>query len=94
MATLALAGKIGRASVRCEQTDIDRYRRIVARCFLGGESLNRWMVRHGWALAYRKYSRDYVAAEKAARKDGLGIWMGRFVPPWRWRRGVRLGMSR
>lgn len=32
-AALALADKIGRATVRCEKRDQDRYRRIVAVCF-------------------------------------------------------------
>jgi endonuclease YncB( thermonuclease family) len=57
---------------------------------LSGEDLNAWMVRHGHAVAYRRYSLDYVGAEEAARQEGVGIWAGRFVFPWRWRRGERL----
>ena len=56
-----------------------------------GEDLGAWMVGLGWALAYRAYSTRYVAAEELARSRGLGIWAGRFVPPWEWRREHRQG---
>jgi hypothetical protein len=48
------------------------------------------MVRQGWALAYRQYSLDYVDEESAARAAKAGIWVGRFIEPWKWRRGARL----
>ena len=50
----------------------DRYGRLVAVCFKGGEDLNRWMVEQGWAVAYRHYSMDYVDADaRAVRIGGL-----------------------
>lgn len=61
-AALALSDRIGRRVVNCQQTDTDRYGRIVADCFAGRTNLNRWMVREGWAVAYRQYSTAYVAA--------------------------------
>lgn len=93
-AALALADKIGRATVRCEQRDIDRYKRIVAVCSLGNIDLNAWMVRQGWAIAYRQYSRDYVDDESAAQAEKAGIWAGGFIEPSRWRRGGRLQASK
>ena len=90
-ATLALFGKIGRNQVRCEEMDRDRYGRIVAICYASGDDLGRWMVREGWAVAYRRYSRDYVFDERLARKRRLNLWRGDFVMPWEWRRGKRLG---
>jgi hypothetical protein len=42
-------------------------------------------VSAGWALAYRRYSRDYVDAENEARKANRGMWRGTFVKPWDWR---------
>ncbi len=93
-AALALADKIGRAPIRCEQRDIDRYKRIVAVCRLGAEDLNGWMVRQGWAIAYRQYSRDYVDDESAAQAAKAGIWAGRFIEPSRWRRGDRLQVAK
>ena len=56
--------------------------RIVAVCFAGTEDVNAWMVRQGWAFAYRHYSLDYVDDEDAAREEGAGIWAGAFTPPW------------
>ena len=78
----------GRA-LQCSPRDRDRYGRIVAVCFVNGEDVGGWMVREGWALAYRRYSRDYVDAEKAARTHRRGIWTSRFEAPWRWRRAHR-----
>lgn len=86
-AALALADKIGRRTVRCQQTDVDRYGRIVAVCRLGEEDLNAWLVLQGYAVAYRRYSMDYVAAEKIARSQRRGLWAGEFKLPWLWRRG-------
>ena len=89
-AALALDAMIGGRSVTCVERDIDRYGRVVAVCSAGGEDLNAWMVAEGWALAYRRYSTDYVDEEVAAQAAGRGIWRGEFVAPWDWRRGARL----
>lgn len=84
-ATAALSGRIGARTVACSQRDIDRYGRVVAVCRAGGEDLNAWLVRQGWAVAYRRYSRDYVSVENEARRARRGIWAGSFVPPEDWR---------
>jgi endonuclease YncB( thermonuclease family) len=52
--------------------------------------LNAALVAQGWALAYRKYSKDYVDQETEARTHSRGMWGGAFVEPWAWRRGARL----
>lgn len=90
LASLALADFIGTRPVSCTTTDIDRYRRIVAICSVGGADMNAWLVENGHALAYRRYGRDYIDHEERAREAGRGIWAGEFVPPWDWRRGTRL----
>ena len=36
-------------------------------CRAGGEDVNASMAAAGWAFAYRKYSRSYVAEEWAAK---------------------------
>jgi endonuclease YncB( thermonuclease family) len=72
--------------VSCEERDLDRHGRIVAVCFAGGLDLNPWLVQQGWAVAYRRYSRDYVAAEAEAKAAGRGLWAGSFVQPEAWRR--------
>jgi len=88
-AALALADKVGRGTVRCEKRDRDRYGRLVAVCFRAAEDLNRWLVANGWAVAYRRYSMDYVADEKSARQSSLNIWAGEFDMPWEWRASRR-----
>jgi endonuclease YncB( thermonuclease family) len=88
-AALALSDRIGRRSVSCESLDTDRYGRTIAVCLQDGVDLNAWMVREGWAAAYRQYSRDYVPAEADARRAVRNIWSGTFVMPWDWRRGAR-----
>lgn len=83
--SFALADRIGRATVRCGPHDIDRYGRVVAVCFKGPEDLNRWMVANGRAVAYRRYSVDYVADEDAARQKRINMWSGDFEMLWDWR---------
>ncbi len=89
-AALALADKIGRKTVTCEPRGKDRYGRVVAVCSLNGRDLQAWLVAEGWALAYRRYSMDYVDEEEAAKEAKRGIWRGRFVKPWEWRQGKRM----
>ena len=89
-AALALTNRIGSRPVTCRARGRDRYRRVVAVCTVSGVNLNQWMVTEGWAMAYRRFSPDYVPDEKSARGSSRGIWRGAFVPPWDWRRGKRL----
>jgi len=86
-ATWALARIIEEHWVTCQQRDTDRYGRIVAVCYMaeGQIDINGLMVEQGWALAYRKYSEDYVGQETEAKASGAGIWAGEFVEPWKWR---------
>jgi len=85
----ALADRIGRAVIDCRGREFDRYGRLVAVCFKGGEDLNRWMVEQGWAVAYRRYGMDYAAAEDTARAAGRGLWSSNFEMPWDWRKKNR-----
>ena len=85
-AAFALANKIGGAPVSCEIRDVDRYGRLVAVCRKRGEDLNAWLVRNGWAVAYRRYGKDYLRQEAEARSTRAGIWASNFMMPWDWRR--------
>jgi len=87
----ALAEHIGRRPVTCESRARDRYGRLVAACSVGGASVSAWMVREGWAVAYREYSQDFVADEAAARAAKRGIWRSVFIVPWEWRAQRRAG---
>ena len=91
-ATDALRARIGDDSIRCEiEPERDRYGRAIGVCFAtDGTDLNGWLVRQGYGLAYRQYSKRYVEDEEAARADGLGLHQGAHVPPWLYRRGERL----
>ncbi len=82
----ALADKIGTATVVCEQHGKDRYKRVLAVCYLSNVDLNGWMVRNGWSVAYRKYSTAYVADQDLGRAEGVNIWSGMFDMPWDWRK--------
>jgi endonuclease YncB( thermonuclease family) len=84
-AALALQDMIGRRTVTCDERDVDRYGRIVGRCLVGEVDIDKWLVAQGLALAYRRYSLDYVAAEDKAREARRGMWAGTFEPPWEWR---------
>jgi endonuclease YncB( thermonuclease family) len=59
---------------------------ILAICTAGGRSLNESMVRAGWALADRRATDRYGAAEAEAKNARRGLWKGTFEPPWEWRR--------
>lgn len=85
-AARALADLLADHRVECRQRDTDRYKRIVAVCFVGPIDVNAAMVAQGWALAYRTYSLDYVAQEGQARASGAGMHRGEFTAPWDWRR--------
>jgi endonuclease YncB( thermonuclease family) len=37
------------------------------------EAENGWMVTSGWAVAFRRYSLDYVVDEDAARRNRINI---------------------
>jgi endonuclease YncB( thermonuclease family) len=90
-ATEALIQLIGSATVQCEQTGRDRNGRAIARCLAGSIDVGGWMVEHGWAVAYRRYSLAYVDQENRAREQKQGIWAGSFTTPEEWRRMKREG---
>ena len=81
-----LVSLIGSQSVKCNHKEKDRYKRIVAECFAGETNLNKELVRNGWALAYRDYSKDYVIDEEYAQENNLGMWKGKFIHPKKWRK--------
>ena len=90
-ATFALANMIGNHWITCKGDERDRYGRLIAVCYVGPLNINEQMVTDGWALAYRKYSTDYVKVETFAKARREGIWQTEFVPPWEWRRGKHAG---
>ena len=69
----------------CNVSGKDRYDRFLASCSIPGQNINQWMVRHGWALAFVKYSNRYLDDETKARDTRAGLWSGAFIAPWDWR---------
>ena len=56
------------------QDKIDRYKRYIGVCFVEKINLNSWMVRNGYAVAYRRYSKDYIEDENYAKINKFGLW--------------------
>lgn len=69
----------------CAPRTRDRYGRTVALCRVEARDLGATMVRDGWALAFVRYSRDYLGEETEARLGRLGLWAGSLTTPWQWR---------
>ena len=72
--------------VKCDYTGFDRYGRLIGNCRIGKILINSWMVKNGWAIAYRYYSTDYIVEEKYAHDNKLGIWKSKFVEPYEYRK--------
>ena len=77
----ALRQMIKNGNIRCQKIVKDRYNREVSVCTSQGIDLNKQMVSDGWAVAYTRYTQDYVKAEKEAKRHRRGIWQGRFLKP-------------
>ena len=84
-----LKNKIGDKIPECVVKDKDRYQRLVAECFIGKESLSKFMVREGYAVAYTQYSKDFIEDEKYAKENKLGIWSMTFQTPSEYRKSLR-----
>ena len=84
--TAELKKIIDNQSVECQVSDIDIYDRYIAICSTIKTNLNKWMVKNGWAIAYRYYSTDYILEEKYARENKLGIWKSEFLKPYQYRK--------
>jgi endonuclease YncB( thermonuclease family) len=70
----------------CVGNSKDKEGALLAVCTAGGLNLNEFMVSEGWAMADRRMSEEYVAAEEAAKAARKNIWSGPFDPPWEWRK--------
>ena len=86
-ATNNLKKKIDGKLVTCKvQEKLDRYKRYIGVCFIGDIDLNKWMVINGYAVAYKRYSKDYIEDENYAKKNKIGLWSGSFIHPEKWRK--------
>ena len=83
---IELINKIDNPKIKCISSSKDRYKRFIATCFKEKINLNKWMVRNGFAVAYKRYSKDYVKDEEYAKENKLGMWAGTFTMPEKWRK--------
>ena len=81
-----LIDKIGKNKVNCVREGKDQYKRTLAECFINDISLSRFLVREGYAFAYRKYSKKFIKDENFAKKNNMGMWSMKFDYPWDWRK--------
>ena len=85
-AKMLLVKKIGNATPECIREGKDVYKRTLAECFVNGESLSKFLVRSGYAFAYRKYSTKFIKDEEFAKANKLGMWAMTFQYPWDFRK--------
>ena len=81
-----LINKIANYTVKCIIEGKDQYKRILAECFVNNESLSRYLVRSGYAFAYRKYSKKFITDEHYAKTNKVGMWSMKFEYPWDYRK--------
>jgi endonuclease YncB( thermonuclease family) len=81
-----LIKKISNQQVNCIRESKDQYGRTLAECFVGKESLSSYLVREGYAFAYRKYSDKFILDEEYAQSKGNGMWSMDFMFPWDFRK--------
>lgn len=88
-AAAKLADLVTGKKVMCTSMGKDQYDRVLGRCSVGAVDINRTMVALGYAVAYRRYSSDYILAEDAARAAKLGLWASKFQAPSEYRHASR-----
>ena len=81
-----LIEKISNQEVSCIRESTDQYGRTLAECFVGKESLSSYLVREGYAFAYRKYSDKFIPDEEYAQSKANGMWSMDFMFPWDFRK--------
>ena len=81
-----LIEKVTNNKISCTDEGKDFYGRVLGECFVNGESLSAYLVREGFAFAYRKYSNKYIEDEEFAKFNKLGMWSMEFQYPWDYRR--------
>jgi endonuclease YncB( thermonuclease family) len=81
-----LVDKIADNKVVCIREGKDQYKRTLAECFVNDESLSSYLVKSGYAFAYRRYSKKFIIDEDFARTNKIGMWSMEFDYPWDWRK--------
>lgn len=82
------------STIQFREADTDRYGRLVAEVYAGGQNINLQMVREGHAVVYTQFLRScpdtqdlLLQAETQARQQRLNFWnQPNPVMPWDYRR--------
>jgi endonuclease YncB( thermonuclease family) len=91
-----LAKMIGRSQVQCDDLGVDKSHknRHIGICTADGDtaSLNRQMVRLGFAVSVEPTAKSHFKDDAASAKDArAGLWKGCFVAPQEFRTGKKDG---
>lgn len=89
LAQEALAAMVIGRTVRCEGRGNDRYGRMLASCKVDGFDIGAEMVRSGMALAFVRFSQDYVSREAEAKAAQRGMHGYVCEAPWEYRARTR-----
>lgn len=88
-----LSGLVYKTQVEIRPHDRDRYGRLIAHVFVGGQSVNLLMVERGMAWCYDKYLIDAPRCHRLqsnARLQRIGLWQDPgAVAPWDFRKQAR-----
>lgn len=94
LATSMLRSLIQSKQITVRAHAIGPYGRLIGRAYINGPhgviDVNAWLVEHGLAWVYRRYTRDnhLIQLEAEARAQALGIWSlpnDLQIAPWEWR---------
>ena len=77
---------IANNKINCIKEGKDQYKRTLAECFVNDLSLSSYLVKNGYAFAYRRYSKKFIVDEDFAKSNKLGMWSMKFEYPWDWRK--------
>jgi len=69
----------------CSIKGHDKHNRILTVCYNGNIDINKEMVKKGFAVAYSRYSDDYIDQETKAKENKIGLWRGTFIQPEKYR---------
>lgn len=85
----ALAARVLHRRVEVRVRARDAWGRAVARVWLDGDDVNRWLVRsgHAWSPGWHRRAGPYAADERTAREAHRGLFAdAAALPPWQFRR--------
>lgn len=93
-ATAAMEALVQRRNVTCRAwtgDPEDSRGRMVGVCTIGGRDVGAALIEQGLAIAVprftdgRPWAAAYLATEARAKREGAGMWSGRFISPSTWR---------